>query len=165
VGELRIEWKAIEPVWRVPASIRAIDPDLPSEVGPGPDNPLGRHWLGIGHGFGIHGTNNRWSIGRLATHGCIRLENDDIAELYARVPVGTRVRVLYDTVKLGRSGDDLVVEVHPDLYGRGSRTAEDILAELRARGVGERVSVEALRTALSEARGVPVAIGTLEENE
>jgi L,D-transpeptidase ErfK/SrfK len=164
-GELRVEWKAIEPVWRVPASIRAIDPDLPNEVAPGPDNPLGRHWLGIGHGFGIHGTNNRWSIGRLTTHGCIRLANDDIAELYARVPVGTRVHILYDTVKLGRSGDDLVVEVHPDLYGRGSRTAEDVLAELQALGLGERVAVEALRTALAEAHGIPVPIGTLGGSE
>ena len=164
-GELRVEWKAIEPVWRVPASIRAIDPDLPSEVGPGPDNPLGRHWLGIGRGFGIHGTNNRWSIGRLGTHGCIRLSNDDIAEIYAHIPVGTRVHILYDTVKLGRSGDDLVVEVHPDLYGRGTRQLEDVLAELHALGLGQQVETETLRTALAEARGIPVKIGTLALNE
>jgi L,D-transpeptidase ErfK/SrfK len=161
VGDLRVEWKAIEPVWRVPASIRAVDPDLPYEVAPGPDNPLGRHWLGIGRGFGIHGTNNRWSIGRLATHGCIRLSNDDIAGVYARVPVGTRVRIVYQTVKLGRSGDDLLVEVHPDLYGRGIETLVQVVSQLDALGAADDVVLQNLTAALEEARGIPVRIGTL----
>jgi L,D-transpeptidase ErfK/SrfK len=161
VGDLQIEWKTIEPVWRVPASIRAVDPDLPLEVPPGPNNPLGRHWLGIGRGYGIHGTNNRWSIGRLATHGCIRLSNADIADLYARVPVGSRVRILYQTVKLGRSGDDLLVEAHPDIYGRGSESIEDVLSELERLGLLDYVARDDLASALAEARGIPLRIGTL----
>jgi L,D-transpeptidase ErfK/SrfK len=161
VGDLRVEWKAFEPVWRVPASIRAVDPDMPSEMAPGPDNPLGRHWLGIGNGFGIHGTNNRWSIGRLTTHGCIRLDNDDIAELYPRIPISTPVRSLYQTVKLGRSGDDLFVEVHPDLYGLDSPSLPDVLAELFALGVLEHVARDSLEAALREPRGIPLWIGTL----
>ena len=165
VGDLRVEWKAYEPVWRVPASIRAVDPDLPSEVPPGPDNPLGRHWLGIGDGFGIHGTNNRWSIGRMTTHGCIRLDNDDIAELYERIPVGTPVRSVYQTVKLGRSGDELFAEVHPDLYGRDSESLNDVLAELIALGLLDHVARDSLEAALREARGIPVWIGTLPSAE
>ena len=164
VGDQRVEWKAIEPVWRVPASIRAVDPDLPNEVPPGPDNPLGRHWMGIGNGFGIHGTNNRWSIGRLTTHCCIRLDNDDIAELYPRIPVGTPVRILYQTVKLGRSGDDLFVEVHPDIYSRDAESLSDVLAELLALGVLDSVARDALDSALREARGIPLWIGTLPQS-
>ncbi len=165
VGEFRVEWKTIEPVWRVPASIRAVDPDLPYEVPPGPDNPLGRHWLGIGSGYGIHGTHNRWSIGRLATHGCIRLANDDVGALYPRVPVGTRVRIVYQTVKLGRNGDELVLEAHPDLYGRGATHREDVLEELERLGVVDGVDLGALDAALVEARGVPVRIGTLRRED
>ncbi len=161
VGNLRVEWKAFEPVWRVPASIRAVDPDMPTEVAPGPDNPLGRHWLGIGDGFGIHGTNNRWSIGRMTTHGCIRMDNDDIAELYERIPVGTPVRSLYQTVKIGRSGDELFAEVHPDLYGRATEALPDVLAELLALGVLDHVARDALEAALRDARGIPLWIGTL----
>lgn len=162
VGDLRVEWKAFEPIWRIPASIRAADPDLPTEMPPGPDNPLGRHWLGIGDGFGIHGTNNRWSIGRLTTHGCIRLSNDDIAELYERIPVGTPVRSLYQTVKIGRSGNDLFAEVHPDLYGRNAgESLPDVLAELLARGVLDYVARDSLEATLREARGIPLWIGTL----
>jgi L,D-transpeptidase ErfK/SrfK len=140
-----------------------VDPDLPLEVPPGPDNPLGRHWLGIGRGYGIHGTNNRWSIGRWTTHGCIRLSNDDIAELYARIPVGTPVRILYETVKLGRAGDELLIEAHPDLYARGSASPNDVLADLLALGVLDFVDRAAVETALREARGLPVPIGTLPE--
>ena len=44
-------------------------------------------------GYGIHGTNQWWSIGRYASHGCIRMRNEDIEELYEWVPVGTPVRI------------------------------------------------------------------------
>ena len=50
---------------------------------PGPDNPLGKHWLGLSiHGYGIHGTIAPSSIYQFRTHGCIRLHPDDIAELF-----------------------------------------------------------------------------------
>jgi L,D-transpeptidase ErfK/SrfK len=99
----------------------------------------------------------------LTTHGCIRLSNDDIGELYDRIRVGTPVRILYETVKLGRAGDELLVEVHPDLYARGSMSLNDVLADLLALGVLDFVDRAALETALREARGLPVPIGTLPE--
>ena len=55
-----------------------------------PENILGTHWLGLNvPGYGIHGTWDTNSIGKQATAGCIRLLNDDIAELYTILPVGT----------------------------------------------------------------------------
>ncbi len=161
VGLRHVQWKTIEPTWRVPASIRAVDPDLPYEVPPGPNNPLGRHWFGIGGGYGIHGTNNRWSIGRLTTHGCIRLSNDDIAELYARVPVGTPVQIVYQTVKLGQSHGDLVVEVHPDIYARDPDVALEVERQLEELGVIELIDRNALQSALRLAHGLPVPIGRI----
>jgi lipoprotein-anchoring transpeptidase ErfK/SrfK len=61
-------------------------------IGPGASNPLGPRWIGLNvKGFGIHGTNHPESIGKNASHGCIRLRNRDIADLFARVKVGDRV--------------------------------------------------------------------------
>jgi hypothetical protein len=64
-------------------------------VAPGVDNPLGPRWIGLNiKGFGIHGTNHPNSIGKNASHGCIRLRNRDIKDLFARVQVGDRVSLI-----------------------------------------------------------------------
>src|SRR5580692_9516302 len=52
-------------------------------VPPGPDNPVGSRWMGLSiHGYGIHGTNAPNSIGKAASHGCIRMAKADLEELY-----------------------------------------------------------------------------------
>ena len=66
---------------------------------PGLDNPLGARALYLFEGgrdtlYRIHGTNEPWSIGKAASSGCIRLFNQDIINLYGRVPKGTDVVVL-----------------------------------------------------------------------
>ena len=64
-------------------------------IGPGIDNPLGPRWIGLNvKGFGIHGTNRPGSIGKSASHGCIRMRNRDIRDLFARVKVGDRVSLI-----------------------------------------------------------------------
>lgn len=66
-------------------------------VPPGPDNPLGERWIGFwtdGRNFiGFHGTPNRDSVGTAASHGCVRMFNEDIRELYEIVELGTPVIV------------------------------------------------------------------------
>ena len=63
-------------------------------VPPGPSNPLGPHWLGLNlKGYGIHGTSNPSSIGHDASHGCIRLRNNDIRELASMVRIGDPVEL------------------------------------------------------------------------
>jgi lipoprotein-anchoring transpeptidase ErfK/SrfK len=63
-------------------------------VGPGKSNPLGTRWMGLSaKGYGIHGTNNPASIGHNASHGCIRMRNRDVEELFARVQVGDAVEL------------------------------------------------------------------------
>ena len=63
-------------------------------VGPGKSNPLGTRWLGLSaKGYGIHGTNNPASIGHNASHGCIRMRNRDVEELFAQVEVGDAVEL------------------------------------------------------------------------
>ena len=163
VGEFRVGKKRAQPAWHVPKAIRAEKPELPAVVPPGPDNPLGPFWMTIGStSYGIHGTNNPWSIGREATHGCVRLYNDEIERLYQRVKERTPLRFAYQTVKLGQRGSTVYVEAHPDLYGRDPLAAETALAKLRALGLGDALDEEAFRRAVAEARGIPVPVATLE---
>lgn len=161
-GGFRIGAKKMSPAWHVPASIRAEKPDLPAVVPPGPDNPLGDRWMTIGTtSYGIHGTNNNWSIGRTATHGCIRLYNDEMQRLYARIPSGTQLELVYQPVKLGTDGETIYAEAHPDVYGREPDRLAAPLAKLAALGLVEQVDLDALRHVVDEARGVPVRIGAM----
>ncbi|MCX7747615.1 MAG: L,D-transpeptidase [Clostridia bacterium] len=62
-----------------------------------PGGPFGARWLGLnapGGGYGIHGTNNPSSIGKAVSHGCVRMYNKDIIEVYNLVPVGTPVKIV-----------------------------------------------------------------------
>ena len=62
---------------------------------PGPDNPVGNRWMGLSkRGYGIHGTNEPKSIGKAASHGCIRMARPDLDELYTMVAVGDTVRLI-----------------------------------------------------------------------
>ena len=63
-------------------------------ISPGKNNPLGPRWIGLNvKGYGIHGTNAPASVGKAASHGCIRLRNRDIVQLFAMVEVGDTVRI------------------------------------------------------------------------
>ena len=162
-GEYRVGQKREHPVWSVPASIRAEKPELPPVVPPGPDNPLGDHWMTIGNTtYGIHGTNNRWSIGREATHGCVRLYNDEMDRLYARTREGTPIRLVYQTVKVGQRDGTLYVEAHPDIYQREpADRAAVVLEKLASLGLVDAVDASLVRKAIDEQRGIPVPVGTL----
>lgn len=61
-------------------------------IGPGKANPLGTRWMGLSRkGYGIHGTNVPSSIGQAASHGCIRMKQRDLEELFQLVSVGDKV--------------------------------------------------------------------------
>jgi hypothetical protein len=80
---------------------------------PGPRNPVGTRWMGLSkHGYGIHGTNEPNSIGKAASHGCIRMASADLEEFYALVAEG-------DTVELvGQRNDETA-----QLFGNGENPA------------------------------------------
>lgn len=77
IRSFTIRTKEDNPTWVVPASIlKTMNPPR-HVVPPGPDNPLGEYRIRLSYGlYSIHGTDSPWSIGRLATHGCIRLYPD-----------------------------------------------------------------------------------------
>jgi lipoprotein-anchoring transpeptidase ErfK/SrfK len=94
-GNARVEGKFVQPAWAPPESIRAENPRLPKVIpGGSPHNPMGAAALTLRGGeYAIHGTNNPGSIGGFVSHGCIRMYNSDIRELYRRVDIGTPVVV------------------------------------------------------------------------
>ena len=176
-GRFKIAVKEENPVWDVPKSIqeemRREGKVVQTGVPPGPDNPLGKHWLGLSiGGYGINGTIAPSSIYQFQTHGCIRLHPDDVAELFAAVERGTPVLLLYRRLLLARIGARIFLEVHRDIYGKQAgverelrqlvenenlaarvdwRLAEDIIR--RQQGIAREITKENLPTLDHEAAG------------
>jgi lipoprotein-anchoring transpeptidase ErfK/SrfK len=93
-GILNITRKAEWPDWTPPPEMIARQPYLPRFMAGGPGNPLGARAMYLGTTvYRIHGTNRPDTIGTAISSGCFRLVNADVADLYDRVPVGTRVIV------------------------------------------------------------------------
>jgi lipoprotein-anchoring transpeptidase ErfK/SrfK len=92
-GMYSIQNKAVNPAWSVPNSDWAGS--LAGTVVPGgvPENPLKARWLGIYDGAGIHGTDQTYSLGTAASHGCIRMSIPDVIEVYDQVPVGAPIYI------------------------------------------------------------------------
>jgi len=98
-GTARVGRKAEWPDWRPPAEMLKRQPELPTYVAGGPDNPLGARALYLYKGdrdtlFRIHGSNEPWTIGQAVSSGCIRMTNADVEDLYERVPRNATVIVL-----------------------------------------------------------------------
>ncbi len=101
-GKYRIGEKRKNPFWYVPKSIQEEMEEPRKVIPPGPENPLGSHWMRLSKtAYGIHGTNNPWAVGRKVTHGCIRLYPEDIAFLFPRVTPNTPVEIVYKHAKVG----------------------------------------------------------------
>jgi lipoprotein-anchoring transpeptidase ErfK/SrfK len=94
-GTQTISRKAEWPDWTPPPEMIARQPYLPRQMAGGPGNPLGARAMYLGGTiYRIHGTNAPETIGTHVSSGCLRLTNDDVKDLYARVSVGTKVIVL-----------------------------------------------------------------------
>ena len=108
------------PDWYPPASIRReyekAGLHLPVLVPAGPDNPLGRYALKLNlPGYLLHGTNQPDGVGMRVSHGCIRLYDEHIAELFERVNIGTRVQIINQPIKWANVEGKLMIEAHQPL--------------------------------------------------
>jgi lipoprotein-anchoring transpeptidase ErfK/SrfK len=91
-GLYHIQEKQVNPSWHVPNSAWAGS--LAGQViPPGPEDPIKARWMGIFEGAGIHGTEETWSLGQAASHGCVRMSIPDVIELYPQVEVGTPIYI------------------------------------------------------------------------
>jgi len=171
LGETTVIAKIKHPAWYPPESIRKEhaengDP-LPKMVGPGPDNPLGDYALRLAAGKGeymIHGTNNPTAVGMAVTHGCIRMYPEDVAALFALIPIGTKVRLVNEPVKVAWVDGQLFLEAHPPVDEEGQSVAPDLqlLSQKLDHALGNdnaAIHWDLARATLRAASGIPIVIG------
>lgn len=160
IGTFRIAEKKVDPKWDIPGSLQYKYKE--KSVPPGEDNPIGRYWLGLSRqGYGIHGTDNPWSVGRVISNGCIRLYPEDMEKLFPEVPKGTAVEIIYEPVKFGFREGLIFVEVHEDLYGRIQNLEQHARKVARRIAIEDSVDWQKVRLAVETRSGVPVPVGTL----
>ena len=160
LGTFRVVDKEVDPEWNIPSKLQY---KYKTKIIPaGDDNPIGKYWLGLSaRGYGIHGTDNPWSVGRILSNGCIRLYPEDIEKLFPDVPKGTVVEIVYEPVKFGYRGGVIFVEVHEDPYGFIEDMEQHARSVAKSRGIEEYVDWEKIDEAIEWKNGVPVPVGTL----
>jgi L,D-transpeptidase ErfK/SrfK len=150
------------PTWYVPESIQQEmarkGQVVREQVPPGPNNPLGSRWIGFATGsYGFHGTSDPASIKDYESHGCVRMLEPHVQELFEQVKVGTPVRIYYQPVKLAVEGDRIWMASYPDiynLYNRG-RDPHAMVRELATQaGVLDRIDWQAVERKLREQDGI-----------
>lgn len=146
VGNTKIVSKREKPWWYPPASVRKEhkeegDP-LPAKVPPGPDNPLGDYAMTLDWpSYLIHGTNQPYGIGIRASHGCIRLYPEDIAQLFDRIPVGTKVTVVNQPQVYGRLGETIYMQSYPILEDYAAEK-KNVASKSKAKPAAKKSAIE-----------------------
>jgi L,D-transpeptidase ErfK/SrfK len=172
IGETRVIQKEKHPNWYPPEGVRkehlANGDPLPAVVKAGPDNPLGDYAMRLAAGGGtylIHGTNNPMAVGMAITHGCVRMYPEDVAALFPLIPVGTKVWLVNEPVKVAFVDGELLMEAHPPVDEEGQNTSEpnlDLLSQKLDQALGTTTAAihwDFAKQALQAANGIPVVVG------
>jgi len=159
-GTYSILDKRKNPTWNVPESIQEEmwnqGKEVLEKVPPGPQNPLGKYFLGTSaDGVGIHATNRPWSIGSYVSHGCIRMLPDEIAQLFPQVDVGTLVKIIYQPVKMAltRNGQ-IFLEAHPDIYRQKIDYLDYVKKVAKNHQLEDRIDWQKVKTILKIKEGI-----------
>lgn len=157
VGMYNITAKVTDPVWHIPESIKNEYIGMPDYIPPGPDNPLGKYWIQLSDGYGIHGTNRPFGIGRRVSHGCIRLYPEDIKVLFTFARPGAKVKIMNEPVKTGIYNDRVYVEIH-----RSGKNDEELLQiamdKLSRKPLKDKINMQSLLQEIKNATGLPAVI-------
>lgn len=170
-GKTTVARKIVGPIWRPTDRMRREDPKLKEVVMPGPDNPMGTHAMYLGWPqYAIHGTNKPFGIGRRSSSGCIRMYPEGIKTLYDLIPVGTQVTVVNQPVKVAWIDNELFIEAQPTVEQANAmeETGEIVEQKLGEQDMAriikvageykDRIRWAAVRTAVRERKGYPIAI-------
>lgn len=170
VGNTTVVRKKERPTWYPTAETRRDKPEVGSVVPPGPDNPLGLYALYLGWPtYLIHGTHKPYGVGRRVSRGCIRMYPEGIEALFRQVPVGTKVAVVEQPVKVGWREGELYLQVLPGLEQIDELEATQRMSPIPAPDPRQRIVAKAgtefprIDWALVEAEtyrrsGIPVRI-------
>lgn len=164
----RIRGKTANPTWVIPKSIRQErikEKGWSENMIPGglPENPLGKYRLELSlsrasGAYAIHGTNNPWAVGRMVTHGCIRLYPEDIARFFDIVRVGSPGELTYQPVKIGMQHGRVYVEAHQDIYNLVPDLWGEAQQVVKESGWAHMVDSVLLTKALRDRSGLPVDV-------
>jgi L,D-transpeptidase ErfK/SrfK len=177
LGETHVISKQKNPAWYPPESVRkeheANGDPLPKVVPAGPDNPLGDFAMRLAVGGGsymLHGTNNPMAVGMAITHGCIRMYPEDVAALFPLVPVGTKVWLINEPVKVAYVDGELYLEVHPPVDAEGQTTEPnmEMLSQLLDKALGQATAAinwDLARETIHASNGMPAVVGLQAEME
>ena len=128
-GNFKIISKFSAPTWENPYKAAGE-----ARIYPGSKNPLGTRWIGFHRNsmgeYGIHGTNEPYSVGKICSHGCIRMRIKNSEDLYNNVQIGTPVAVTYYTYKLKIKNNNIYVYKYPNPYNRRVDTNKMIYEQL-----------------------------------
>jgi L,D-transpeptidase ErfK/SrfK len=163
LGAFTIVSKEIDPVWDVPVSIqREMEQHgkpVITRMEASPRNPLGRHWMGLSlPGLGIHGTDAASSIYAFASHGCIRMHPDDVADLFSRVGVGMTGVLVYQPVVVAVIDERVWIEAHPDEYRRTSDAIGLVFTAVVREGLAFQINWALVDEVLRQRRGRAVDV-------
>jgi L,D-transpeptidase ErfK/SrfK len=163
VGAFTIVSKETDPVWDVPVSIQREmaqqGKPVIDRMEPSPLNPLGRHWIGLSlPGLGIHGTNAPASIYAFASHGCIRMHPNDVADLFQRVGLGATGVLVYQPVVVAVIDGRLWIEAHPDEYRRTGDAAGLVRTAIEREGLSAQTNWALVGEVLRQRRGLAVDV-------
>ena len=159
-GDFTVVDMTVNPTWSVPVSIQRDmarrGKAVRTRVSSGPANPLGRRWIGLSlPGIGIHGTTAPLSVYHFRSHGCIRLNADDIAALFVMVKPGTPGTIIYAPVLLAQLDDGRIfVEANPDIDGQAPDSLHDLQTLADASGIENLMDWQRVKDALQRKDGV-----------
>lgn len=157
LGTFFINEKRPNPTWYIPASLQAKYGM--ASMPPGPENPLGEFVMKFSAGaYGIHGTAMPWGVGRLVSHGCIRCYPEHIRILYPQVPVGTKLEIIYEPVKIGVKDNQVFVEAHPDVYKKLPDYVQYGMEKVAKHPLADVVDTQKLLMVLNLCNGVPTNV-------
>ena len=157
LGTFVINDKRANPTWYIPQSLQAKYGM--ASMPPGPENPLGEFILKFSAGaYGVHGTSMPWGVGRLVSHGCIRCYPEHIRILFPQVAIGTKLEVIYEPIKFGQKGDQIYVEVHPDVYRKFPDFAQFANEKLAQYPLAQQVDTKKYMMAVRLQNGVPINV-------
>lgn len=159
LGDFSVTSKVANKTWLVPKSIqeemRREGKAVKTQVPPGPNNPLGKYWLGLSlSGIGIHGTIAPASIYQFQSHGCIRLHPDDIEALFMQVERGVTGSVSYMPLLIAELEGKIFVEVHQDIYHNGDISMKALEQMALDAMLTERIDWERAKNVLEQRDGI-----------
>lgn len=154
-------WSIVErrtnPTWYIPASLQ--EKYGMTSMPPGPENPLGEFMLKFSAGaYGVHGTAMPWGVGRLVSHGCIRCYPEHIRLLFPQVPIGAKLEIIYEPVKIGQRNGRVFVEAHPDVYQKIPNYFQHAEQKLAQSPVADRVDRKRFTMAINLRSGIPTDV-------